>query len=162
MMQPSHALRVAVVVLPLLGHLPLAWQTSAQVGTAAGASAPSWSKRLQLPDGRTFVSDGAIALDVAIAKPATLPSVQLPAATGANIGKMLDAPFAAEFRSAQLVTRGKHYATPDGVVLNRLYVDYLRRMVAGGRLSFRVNGPAAAVVAALDGRPVAVVMPVAQ
>jgi hypothetical protein len=75
---------------------------------------------------------------------------------------MLDAPFTAEFRSAQLVTRGKHYATPDGVVLNRLYVDYLRRTVAAGRLSFRVNGPTAAVVAALDGRPIAVVMPMAQ
>jgi hypothetical protein len=162
MMQPSNALRVAVVVLPLLGQALPAWQTSAPAGTAPGASAPTWSKRLQLPDGRTFVSDGAIALDVAVAKPPTLPSVQLPAATGANIGKMLDAPFAAEFRSGQLVTRGKHYATPDGVVLNRLYVDYLRRMVAAGRLSFRVNGPTAAVVAALDGRPVAVVMPMAQ
>lgn len=162
MMPPSNALRVAVLILPLLGQALLAWQTSAPAGTAPGASAPAWSKRLQLPDGRTFVSDGAIALDVAVAKPATLPSVQLPAATGANIGKMLGAPFAAEFRSAQLMTRGKHYATPDGVVLNRLYVDYLRRMVAGGRLSFRVNGPTAAVIAALDGRPVAVVMPMAQ
>jgi hypothetical protein len=88
--------------------------------------------------------------------------VQLPAATGANIGKMLDAPHTAEFRSAQLVTRGKHYATPDGVVINRLYVDYLRRVATAGRLSFRVNGPTAAVIAALDGRPIAVVMPMAQ
>jgi hypothetical protein len=162
MMQPSNALRVAVLTLTLPGQAALAMQPPPPAGTAAGASAPAWSKRMQLPDGRTFVSDGAIALDAAVAKPATLPSVQLPAATGANIGKMLDAPFTAEFRSAQLVTRGKHYATPDGVVLNRLYVDYLRRTVAAGRLSFRVNGPTAAVVAALDGRPVAVVMPMAQ
>jgi hypothetical protein len=162
MMQPSYALRVAVLTLPLLSLPALAGQSPAPVGTPPGASAPSWSKRLQLPDGRTFVSDGAIALDVAVAKPATLPSVQLPAATGANIGRMLDAPFAAEFRSAQLVTRGQHYSTPDGVVLNRLYVDYLRRMVAAGRLSFRVNGPTAAVIATLDGRPIAVVMPMAQ
>lgn len=161
MIQPPNTLRVVLVVLPLLGPVLPAWQASAPVGTAAGASAPTWSKRLQLPDGRTFVSDGAIALDAAVAKPSTLPSVQLPAATGANIAKMLDAPFAAEFRSGQLGTRGKHYATPDGVVLNRLYVDYLRRM-ATGRLSFRVNGPTAAVVAALDGRPIAVVMPMAQ
>ena len=162
MMLPSNILRAAALTLPLLSQATAAWQTPAPVGTAPGASTPAWSKRLQLPDGRTFVSDGAIALDADVAKPDTLPSGQLPAATGANIGKMLDAPFTAEFRSAQLVTRGKHYATPDGVMLNHLYVDFLRRMVDSARLSFRVNGPRAAVVAALDGRPIAVVMPIAQ
>ena len=162
MMLPSNVLRATALTLPLLGQATATWQAPSPAATASGASTPAWSKRLQLPDGRTFVSDGAIALDVDVARPGTLPSVQLPAATGANIGKMLDAPFTAEFRSAQLVTRGKHYATPDGVVLNRLYVDFLRRMVAPARLSFRVNGASAAVVAALEGRPIAVVMPMAQ
>lgn len=139
-----------------------AQKPSPPLGIPAGASEPAWTKRLNMPDGRTFVSDGAMALDAAIARPATLPSIVIPAATSASIDRMLNGAFASEVRSAQLSPNGRYYATPDDVRLNTGYIDYLRRAVGGHRLRFRVRGAAEAVVITVDGKPVGVLMPMAK
>src|ERR1051326_4596833 len=45
---------------------------------APGSAGPTWQRTLRLSDGRTFVTDGGLAIDAALAKPATLPAGVLP------------------------------------------------------------------------------------
>ena len=147
------------VMLPLLAvTIPLCGALAAQ--TPAGASAPAWNKRSRLADGRTFVTDGAIALDAAIARPASVETlIELPPAA---IERLLKTPFTTEVRSSALGRRDRGYATPDGVLLNRTYVDFLRRHAGASRLMFRTSGPADPVLIVVDGQTVGVLMPLAR
>lgn len=139
-----------------------AQQARPPVGPAPGASEPTWTKTMPMSDGRTFVTDGALAMDAAIARPTTLPKIVLPSASASLIEKFMTAPFTSEVRAAALTPSRGHYATPDGVLLNRVYVEYFRRIAAQHRLRFRVKGAREPVVAVLDGQPIAVLMPIAQ
>lgn len=126
---------------------------------SAGDGTPKWSKRLELSDGRTFVSDGAIALDASLAKPAGIETMtKVP---GAAIERYFQVPFTSEVRTSDLTARGTQYVTPDGMPLNGLYVEYLRKSV-GSRLRFRMTGDRQPVVLMLDGRAIGVVMPMAK
>ena len=49
---------------------------------APGSAGPNWQRSLRLGDGRLFVTDGAMAIDASLAKPATLPAeAPMPAGT---------------------------------------------------------------------------------
>lgn len=128
--------------------------------SADDAGDPTWTRRLQLADGRTFVSDGAMAVDAAIAKPSGIEAMQ--AVPGAVIDRYLQAPFATEVRATALTPNGGRYVTPNGTLLGSRYVDFLRRKVAQRNLRFRLNGDRDPVVVVLDGRPIAVLMPMAK
>ncbi len=52
-----------------------------------GSAAPVWQRALRLSDGRLFVTDGALAIDAALARPATMPGYVLPKARGSLIGR---------------------------------------------------------------------------
>jgi hypothetical protein len=145
--------------------LPILAATSLLVGslaaqTPAGASAPAWNKRSRLTDGRTFVTDGAIALDAAIARPASLDTLtEMPPAA---IERLLKSPFTTEIRFSVLSARERGYVTPDGVLLKRTYVEFLRRNAGASRLMFRAKGPTDPVVIVVDGQTVGVLMPMAR
>ncbi len=145
--------------------LPILAATSLLVGslaaqTPAGASAPAWNKRSRLTDGRTFVTDGAIALDAAIARPASLDTLtEMPPAA---IERLLKSPFTTEIRFSVLSARERGYVTPDGVLLKRSYVEFLRRNAGASRLMFRAKGPTDPVVIVVDGQTVGVLMPMAR
>ncbi|MDP9291779.1 MAG: hypothetical protein M3O82_05390 [Verrucomicrobiota bacterium] len=116
---------------------------------------------MRLHDGRTFVSDGALALDAELAKPAVLPSHILAEATAKVIEGYLTAEVPDEFASAQLTydrDPGK-YVAPSGVVLNAIYVDYLRRTLPNSRLHFRMKSDLEPIVILLDGKAVGLLMP---
>lgn len=121
---------------------------------------PVWNKRLQLADGRMFVSDGAFAIDASIAKVTALASMtNVP---GAVIDRFLQAPVVKEVRLTDLVSSGGHYVTPDGMRLNRRYVDYLRRTVAARRVGLRVTGDLQPIIVTLETRAIGVLMPMAK
>ena len=125
-----------------------------------GSAVPTWQRSLRLSDGRVFVTDGGMAIDVGIARPATLPPEV--AGGGSAVERLLSARTSDEFRLPQLtlVRDGRSYRTPSGVALNQTYVAFLRRSAAQVRL--RTSGPREPVVIVLDGRPAGVFMPVAQ
>jgi hypothetical protein len=158
------ALRLTLAALLLLARPVAAQEAPASAGGSPPApSSPVWNKVLPLPDGRTLVTDGAFALDAAIARPATLPTVVLPKATGARYDAIMQAPAVKEVRARDLRPGRRNYLAPDGTPFNPLYVDYLRRTVNFNTLAFRINGgPLDPVVVVLDGRPVGVVMPMAR
>jgi hypothetical protein len=101
----------------------------AQSSSGAPASVqttPAWKRAVRLPDGRTFVSDGAIALDAELAKPAARPSQDLGEASAKTIEAYLTADLPDEFGLSQLTHRGDVYVAPSGLTLNPVYVEYLR------------------------------------
>lgn len=120
---------------------------------------PVWSRTLQMPDGRTFVTDGGLAIDAAFAKPATLPSLAQP---GAIVARSFTATPDEQIGLGDLGTGpfANTFATPKGVVLNGNYVKYLRTVLSGKRVRLHAKGGMDPVVVVLDGTPVAVLMPV--
>ena len=71
----THA-RCVVLCLVLVEALSAHAAALQKVRPAAPGAAgdPQWQRVVHLSDGRTFVSDGGLALDAAIAKPRALPS----------------------------------------------------------------------------------------
>src|SRR5262245_64918363 len=63
------------------------------------ATVPVWTHTVKLPppDGRTLVTDGILALEIAVAKPAVRPSATLPADTARGFASYLAASYPTEF-----------------------------------------------------------------
>jgi len=103
-------------------------------------------------------------MDAAFAKPAVLPADVLPPASASFVERHLSAPPPDEFTLSQLSARpdGRAYRTPSGVDLSQTYVDFLRRTLATAQVRLRTRGAREPVVILVDGKPVGVVMPVAQ
>ena len=132
--------------------------------SAPGNTAPTWQRTLRLSDGRSFVTDGGLAMDATLAKPATLPAEVLPEASARFIERHLTAPPPDEFTLSQLSTGpdGRAYRTPSGVHLNQTYIDFFRRTLPTATLRLRTSGAREPVVILLDGKPIGVFMPVAR
>ena len=144
-------------------QLSAALLTSTSIGLAQPVPAdgpPVFNKRLQLADGRTFVSDGALAIDAAIAKPGDISKfVAIP---GSVLDRFIQAPFSKEYPASDLSQQGNRYVLPDGLPLSARYVDYLRQHTTLRRLALRVSGDRSPVIVMLDGRAIAIVMPMAK
>jgi hypothetical protein len=124
--------------------------------TAPGAGGdPVWQRVVHLSDGRTLVTDGGLAIDAAIAKPAKLP-------TGEAGGKTIEGLLArqgTEVPITELQPAGTTYTAPNGMNLSATYVDYLRRTL-GERVTFRMGGELDPIVILAGGKPVGVLMAV--
>jgi hypothetical protein len=141
---------------------------AAAVGVAAqgrfnpnAPTVPSWTHTVKLPapDGRVFVTDGRLTVDLKVAKPAIRPSAVLaPDATRA-IANYLVAPFPTELGLDELKAseNGNAFFGPAGVALSSYYVAFLRREAP--RVRLRVRGQYDPVLIVLDGRPVGLLMP---
>jgi hypothetical protein len=142
-------------------HVALAVLVAIQAGTAAKpAIVPlAWSRAIAMPDGRTFVSDGAMAIDAKIAKPATTPAMQMPVASGKLLEGQMTGTFTDEVALATLRpgTLTNTFVGPHDIPLDGAYVSFLRRVAPASRLRF--NGPMRAVVIVLGQQTIGLVMP---
>jgi hypothetical protein len=130
--------------------------------TAPGSSGdPTWQGVVHLADGRTFVTDGGLAIDVAFAKPAQLPSRELPPRV---LDQYLNAAHKNEYGFSDLsaAASGRTYTTPNGISLNASYVNFLRRTLPTRSVRFRMSGNMQPVVIVASGAAVGVLMPVKQ
>jgi len=128
--------------------------------TAPGTTGdPAWQGVVRLSDGRSFVTDGGLAIDAALAKLAKLPERELP---GKVLENYLGAPQQDEYRFSDLAkaANGRTYTCPSGIPLSATYIDYLRRILPPASVRFRVGGELQPVVVFLDGKAVGVLMPV--
>jgi hypothetical protein len=156
---------VCVVLLPALSLIGHANAQETDLSLSPGADAPPWRLQIPLTDGRTFVSNGHIAIDAAFAKLEVLPAS---IANTKVIEDYLTAPFKDEFELTQLRTgvgsrdspNYGNYTAPSGVVLNALYVDYLFRTLPAGKVRLGMRGDADPVVILLGTTPVGLLMPV--
>ena len=123
---------------------------------------PQWSRVLPMPDGRTFVTDGGLSVDVKYAKPATMPSTVLPEHSGKIIADRMMAPHDKEIGLGELTvgTFKNSFATPDGVSLNGNYVSFLRERLPS-KTRLRTRGKSDPVTIVIDGQAVGIMMPLA-
>ena len=109
--------RPLFVIILLAGLLPgMALsqdQQSRPVPSAPGSAEPTWQRTVRLSDGQTFVTDGGLAIDAALAKPATLPADVLPSASGSFIERHMSSQSPDEVGLPQLVLGpdGQTYTT---------------------------------------------------
>ena len=125
---------------------------------------PQWTRLVKLPDGRTLISDGGIAIDVAIAKPASMPTVTVSESTGVTFAGLFKAVFEHEFGLSELSpgTRRNTFTGPGGVLLNGNYIRFLRQTAGANRVRLRANSGPHPLVIVIDGQPSGVVMPMAK
>ncbi len=124
---------------------------------------PTWTRAVQMPDGRTFVTDGGLMVDSVIARPLAMPKVVLPVANGQVLARNFSAPHHHEIGLGDLRpgTLANTFATPDGIALNGNYVRFLRGVLSAGRTRLRTRGPSDPVTVFSGDEPVAILMPVA-
>jgi hypothetical protein len=127
--------------------------------TAPGSPGdPVWQGTVHMSDGRTFITDGGLALDAALAKPPTLPTREVPAKV---LEEYLRATHKDECSMSDLTlaATGKTYTSPSGIALNATYINYLRRVAPRGSRLRMTDGMHPIVVVA-DRTPIGVLMPV--
>jgi hypothetical protein len=124
-------------------------------------AAPTWSRVVPMPDGRTFVTDGGLAIDVAIARPAKMPTTRLTVDNGKILERHFNATQTDEVALSALRTSGHKntFLGPRDIPVNGNYVAFLRRVAPQSRLRFR--GPLDPIVIVMAGRPIGLAMPVA-
>ena len=119
----------------------------------------AWTRAIEMPDGRRFVTDGAMAIDAKVAKPAEMPKSVMPVASGKIMVTQMTAPFTDEvaLNSLRPGTQANTFVGPRGISLSSEYVSFLRRVTPAAQLRFA--GPLNAVVIVVGGQPVGMVMP---
>jgi hypothetical protein len=128
--------------------------------SAAPQAAPlTWQRLVCLRDGRAFVTDGRFSLDAEVAKPAALPTHILPEQTAKLVEGYLTAELPDKVTISQLTRAGENYTAPDGILLSRVYVDYLRHTLPPSQLCFRMKSDAEPIVILLNGKAVGLLMP---
>jgi len=153
-------IRTTAVVLVMTAHVLLAQQPMKP--TAPGTPGdPTWQGILRMRDGRTFVTDGGLAIDAALAKPAKLPDREVSAKI---LEDYLGAAYKDEcgFKDLDAAASGLTVTTPSGIALNATYIKYLRRILPAASVRFRMTGKMQPVVVVADGKVIGVLMPVAQ
>jgi len=154
-------------ILLLAGLLALpaanidAIQVNPQKSNPNVVAPPAWQLAIEMPDGRTFVSDGGLAVDAKIAKPDAMPKKVLPVANGKIIAGRLTAKFTDEIALSALRpgTSKNTFIGPRDIPVNGNYVTFLRRAAPQSRLRF--NGPMDAIVVTLNGQPIGLLMALA-
>jgi hypothetical protein len=149
-----------VTTLLLAPGFPVSAQMKPSVPGTPGD--PVWQRTLHLSDGRTFVTDGALAMDAALAKPASLPDSTLPAASAARVESYLAAPLEDECAFADLKANadGRTYTAPSGLRLNATYINFLKRTLSTRSLRFRMGKELQPMVILFEGKRVGVLMAV--
>jgi hypothetical protein len=150
---------IGALIIALIGAAA-AQQPAIKPSSPSVVTPPAWSRVLNMPDGRTFVTDGGLSIDAKFAKPATLPAVVLAPESAKGLAARLTLPYDKEIGLADLRSGSfkNSFMTPDGIHLNGNYVTFLRQMLpAGSRL--RTKGKTDAVVIVTDGQPVGIMMP---
>ena len=151
-MNPKHLL----IALFAMAHMAFAQTPSAPLPEAA----PVWSRVVAMPDGRKFVTDGAFAIDAAVAKPATMPQTVI---STDPFGRYFSAPHEHEVSLEDLSpgNRQNTFVTPSGAALSGNYVRFLRDLDESEDVSLRLRGVTDPVVIMLDEKPIGVLMPLA-
>lgn len=151
----------AGVVIGAVELIALAQKPAAPLPPSVEAP-PLWQRTVRMTDGRTFVTDGGLAIDAAIARAADLPRTDAGTQGAATLERYMKAPYDHEIGLSDLQTGAlkNTFVAPNGVVLNGNYVNFLRRTVPVRAVRLRVKGDLDPIVIVLDRQPIGVLMPV--
>jgi hypothetical protein len=151
---------LTVVFLAAMTASASLFQTGTPPRPGSGGAPPQWRRVLKLTDGRSFITDGGMTLDVALAKPATLPTDVVSGAVAKVVEGYLSAQLPNEIGLNDLGRRGSSYGGPGGILLNEGYIDYLRNVLPARRVRLRMKTDTDPVIVVLDGKPIGLLMPV--
>jgi hypothetical protein len=152
--------KTVVALIALIGAQALLAQTPMTHAVPGTTNDPVWQGLIVLDDGRTFVTDGALVIDAALAKPAKLPERKIP---GKVMLDYFNATYPDECGLRDLRRASdRAYATPSGIALNSTYVNYLGRTLPSRSTSLRMSAPGRPVLIVVNGKPVGVLMPLSQ
>ena len=160
-----HGVRLltAAMLATVIGAISLGAQSQGKMthATPGTSNDPVWQARLQLSDGRTFLTDGALAFDADLAKTKALPDRQVP---GKVLETYMSAPHTDECGLGDLkaTADGLRFTTPSGLPLNSTYINYLRRTLRAGATRLRSSGPLNPIIVFTGGKAVGVLMPMAK
>ncbi|MEO5823611.1 MAG: hypothetical protein ABIT71_24160 [Vicinamibacteraceae bacterium] len=122
---------------------------------------PVWTHKVKLPapDGRTFISDGGLVLDVEVAKPAVRPSQTMAADMGTAVAGYLSGYYPTEFGLSDLHEGPSPtvFVGPKGFAVSRNYVTFLTRYAP--RVRLRLKGDGYPVLLVLDQRNIGLLLP---
>jgi hypothetical protein len=154
-----YARTIVTAAVTVLAGLVLVAQTPMNPTAPGTPGDPAWQGTVRTSDGRTFITDGGLAIDADVARPATLPAREL---AGTVLERYFSAPHSHEygFGDLTLAASGRTYTTPDGIPLNATYIRYLRRILPAGTVRLRIRADMQPVVIVAGGKVVAVLMPV--
>ena len=163
MLKVRHRVAALVISLIFATGVEAAQSSRPPISSPSVVAPPTWWRIMKMPDGRTFVTDGGLFIDAKVAKPASLPSDAIAAASAKVIEEHFNAPHDHELglQSLRPGDAKNTFTTPDGVVLNGNYITFIRSVAPPARTRLRTRGKMQAVVVLIDGQPVAVMMPVA-
>jgi hypothetical protein len=150
---------VGLVWLALIGTLAA---LSFDAAVPQETSGIVWNRMFRVPDGRVFVTDGAIMLDAELADLPELPGTELPASTGEVMARYMAAERTNEVELGDL-ERGaapQTYEAPNGLPFAAKYVEFLLEVVPDAAL--RIGGDLEPVVIVDDGEAVGLVMAMAR
>ncbi len=153
---------LAAVLLVVPGVAVFAIQRGDPPAKPGELSAPAWRGVLTLSDGRRFVTDGGLAVDIALVMPGTVPTTDLSASAKVIEGYMAG-PYTSEFGpgDVRIGPRTGTFVGPVGILMNATYINFLRNAVPAARLRFAVKGPRDPIVILVGGMPAGLLMPVA-
>ena len=150
---------LAAVVVALLALAPVAAAQSSDPRLVQ--TVPAWTHAMKLPppDGRTFVSDGGLVLDIGIAKPAVRPSQTMAKDMSTAVAGYLSGYYPTEFGLADLKDGPSPAVVvgPEGFAVSRNYVTFLTRYAP--RVRLRTKGQGYHVLLVLDQRNVGLLLP---
>lgn len=153
--RPRHATWKRVALIGMFVAFSCGGWAVAQEG---GSDEVEWNKMFRVPDGRLFVTDGALMLDAELAKPRELPGMELPLSTGEVMARHMAAERPIEVELDDLERGGDEqtYEAPNGLPFAAKYVEFLQETVPDA--SLRIGGDLEPVVIMDDGKPVGLVM----
>ena len=155
-----HVTATVIAAVAMMTAPVLLAQTPMKPTAPGTAGDPVWQGVLRMSDGRTFVTDGGLALDASLAKPSVLPERQV---AGKVLEGYLSAAHKEEFALSEVsgAAPAKTYKAPNGIELNATYINFLRRALpSGARLrTTAINEP---IVIVVTGTAVGILMPVRQ
>jgi hypothetical protein len=154
---------LAIVLVPLFGAAgAFAFQRGAPLPPPGQLATPAWRGIVTLSDGRRLLTDGGMAVDIALVMPAAAPTTDLTASAKLLEGYMAG-PYAGEFGPGDVSVgpRPGTYITSGGILLNATYVNFLRGALPASQLRFALKGPRDPIVILVGGTPAGLLMSVA-
>ncbi len=105
-------------------------KTTVRISGNAGQPLPQmdWEVISDLPDGRRFISDGSLLLNIEYVSVNTLPTKTVPAQTTQRL-LAWTTNHAFKFSDLRIDESSSHYLAPHNILLNKKYIDYLKQVL---------------------------------
>lgn len=156
-MKSIHARTLLVVICSILSSAYSTSSAQAPSSQPADPNVVQWRFRSDFDDGRRFITDGSLVIESRYLPAEQLPQQSIPQAF---IQRLLQSTTEREFALADLEQKSSgHYASRDGIQLNKKYIELLRSSPLKPAFRLRAKGSLDPLLIIDGNKVVGVVMP---